>query len=334
MKNHTRSASTAMLAVILLSASALACQVPVFRYALERWDADKYQILIISSGPLDPVARERVERLQGAAQVIQAARQGNANLEIRTEDISNVNDPRLQKMWEQHPRDTGPMMVVLYPRNAEQVPDRVIQTSALDDLSVAQLLGSPAGEQVAQRLAAGHSAVWIFVPCGQADRDRTAIETLQQRLTANREFLTVPSAEELELDPDVLAANKIPLRIEFSVVELDRNDPAEAFMLRSLTGSEMDLPNDQPLAFPVFGRGRVLYGLVGAGIMPETIDAACRFMAGPCSCQVKNQNPGFDLLLKYNWEQAVEGAIISTAVPDETAEPRLLTIPPGKRGSR
>ena len=141
----------------------------------------------------------------------------------------------------------------------------------------------------------------------------------------------MPTAEELDVEPTRLENNKIPLRIEFSVVTLDRADPLEAFLLRTLNYSEADLPENEPLAFPVFGRGRVLYGLVGAGIMPETLATACKFMAGPCSCQVKNQNPGFDLLLAHDWERAVAGSMISDALPDETAEPKLLAIPPGRK---
>ena len=64
--------------------------------------------------------------------------------------------------------------------------------------------------------------------------------------------------------------------------------------------------------------------------MPATIGVACKFIAGPCSCQVKNLNPGFDLLLSYNWDEAVDGSMISDAVPDESSEPVLLTIPPGR----
>jgi hypothetical protein len=148
----------------------------------------------------------------------------------------------------------------------------------------------------------------------------------------NQERLAVPTAEELEIEPAILARNKIPLRIEFTIVTLERRDLREAFLVDSLMKSESDLDAAQPLAFPVFGRGRVLYALVGAGIVAENIDAACQFMAGPCSCQVKNQNPGFDLLINSNWDEAVAGSIISAAIPEDTAEPRLLTIPFGRPG--
>ena len=44
--------------------AAMACQVPVFRFALERWTADKYEIVVIHDGPLTPEARSHIERLQ------------------------------------------------------------------------------------------------------------------------------------------------------------------------------------------------------------------------------------------------------------------------------
>ncbi len=62
---------------------------------------------------------------------------------------------------------------------------------------------------------------------------------------------------------------------------------------------------NEPMAFPVFGRGRVLYALIGKGINAGTIEQACRDLTGPCTCQVKDQNPGTDLLMAVNWEKLV-----------------------------
>jgi len=55
------------------------------------------------------------------------------------------------------------------------------------------------------------------------------------------------------------------------------------------------------MAFPVFGRGRALYALVGDGINKETIGEACVFLATACTCMVKEQNPGTDLILAADW---------------------------------
>jgi hypothetical protein len=59
--------------------------------------------------------------------------------------------------------------------------------------------------------------------------------------------------------------------------------------------------------FPVFGQGRVLYALVGAGINEMTIAETCGFLVGACSCQVKALNPGTDLLIWADWWAGLEG---------------------------
>ena len=313
-----------ILVMALLGASAVACQVPVFRYALERWSADKYEVWIVHSGPLDASSQALVDKLE-------SLKLGeNANLEIQIIALSNLREKRLVELWKNRLALDKPLMVVLYPHSAREVPDRVLVAQSLTEQHFDQLVHSHVREQLAQRLSSGQTAVWIYVPCGDEAQDAAALKLLNARIAVNRARLTVPTADELEIAPAILATNKIPLRIEFTILTLERTDPSESFLLKSLDKSESDLGATQPLAFPVFGRGRVLYALVGAGIAEKNIDTACQFVAGPCSCQVKNQNPGFDLLISSKWDEAVAGSIISAAIPEETAEPRLLTIPPGR----
>lgn len=308
-----------------LAASAWACQVPVFRYALERWTADKYEVVILHDEPLTAEIQAQLQDLQ-----TERTRQ-LSNVEVRVFEASQLRDPRLKELWQQRTDTTRPLMVALYPRNAMEVPDRLLSVQPLTDSTLAELISSPARREIARRLSAGESAVWVFVPSGHASKDEQALKELKQQILHNQQQLTLPSAEELEIDPKVLASNKLPLKIGFSVITVERTDPQEKFLVQALDRSEVELPSSEPMAFPVFGRGRVLYALVGKGIMPATIDAACSFMTGPCSCQVKNQNPGFDLLLSHDWEQAVAGSMISVPIPDETTEPRLLAIPPGRK---
>ncbi len=47
---------------------------------------------------------------------------------------------------------SAPLMIVLYPRTAEQVPDRVIEAAELTSESVERLLLSPVRQEVAQPL--------------------------------------------------------------------------------------------------------------------------------------------------------------------------------------
>ncbi|MDX1925347.1 MAG: hypothetical protein SFV81_02440 [Pirellulaceae bacterium] len=312
-----------VLFIVLIASSAWACKVPVFRYALERWNADKYQVLVIHNGSLSATSQAMVSRLQ-------SPQLGSGmNLEMQLKPAHEVREKRLLELWKNRTDSSQPLMVVLFPKTAAEIPDRVLLAQPLTEANVDRLLHSPLRKQLAERLSSGQTSVWIFVRSGNEAKDTAALKVLNDRIAANVQRLSVPTAQELEIEPKVLAKNKIPLRIDFSVLELSREDERESFLMNALMKSEVDLDASEPMAFPVFGRGRVLYALVGAGIMPETIDTACQFMAGPCSCQVKNQNPGFDLLIDSDWDTTVAGSIISDALPQEPAEPKLLTIPRG-----
>jgi hypothetical protein len=54
----------------------------------------------------------------------------------------------------------------------------------------------------------------------------------------------------------------------------------------------------------VYGRGRALFSCLGEGIHPDNLVQDIEFITGACSCTVKEQNPGVDLLVQYDWEAA------------------------------
>jgi len=101
------------------------------------------------------------------------------------------------------------------------------------------------------------------------------------------------------------------LRIAFSVLRVSRADPAEQFFLSLLLGIDPDYRSlDGPVAFPVFGRGRVLLGLGGENLTSTNIEDACQYICGACSCEIKAQNPGTDLLMAVNWDDAAQDRLI------------------------
>ena len=305
--------------------AALACNVPVFRYALERWPADMYEVVILSDGPLDGSSSDRVGVLR------KSKTEHSANLNVRTIDVAHAKDEMLVRLWKEHGKNDQPLMAVLYPRNAQEVPDRVAAVVPFTDASIEYLTDSPVRQEVVKKLLEGDSAVWIFVPSGHQDQDASALKLLKEQIKRNQDELELPPQDELEADEFFLADTAIELRIGFSIVTLDRNDPKEQMLLQLLLGSEPDLESlDQPMAFPVIGRGRALYALVGKGIFRDTIAMASSFVVGPCSCQVKDQNPGFDLLLAVDWDEKVGGSGISDPAPERSTKPILLEIPPGK----
>ncbi len=316
------------LLLLLAGTVAIACQVPVFRYALERWPADHYEIVVLHDGPLDAADQKRVGSLRESDHRSPIA----ANYGVLTLDVGELQDEPLRELWTKHGDRGKPVMAVLYPRNAQEVPDRIADVSPLTDEAIAQIADSPVRQEIVKRLVDGVSAVWIFVPSGHADQDAVALATLTEQVERNQKELELPPQDEIEADELFNEESTVELRLEFSIVTLRRDDEKEKFLLKLLLGSEPDLETlDEPMAFPVLGRGRVLYALVGKGIFRDTIAMASSFIVGPCSCQVKEQNPGFDLLLAVDWDEKIGASSITKPLPTTSAEPILIDIPPGKK---
>ena len=307
---------------------AFACNVPVFRYALERWPADPYELVVLHEGKLSAEEVAAVDMLRKT----DLRSDTPANFNVRTIEISASNDRLLEDIWKKREGDSGPLLVTLYPRNAQEVPDRIVSVHPLSSQIVQRSVDSPMRQQLAKRLLSGDSAVWVFVPCGDKDQDEAALERLKLEVKKNQQSLELPPQDELEEDDLFQPENPIELRLGFSIITVDRKDPKETFFLEMLMGSEPDLESlEEPMAFPVIGRGRVLYALVGKGIFRDTIAMASRFVVGPCSCQVKEQNPGFDLLLAVDWDEKLGGAAISEPVETPSKGPILIDIPTGKK---
>jgi hypothetical protein len=122
--------------------------------------------------------------------------------------------------------------------------------------------------------------------------------------------------------------------MDFSTLRLSRDAAQEHAFVQMLLGTESDLDEvTAPIVFPVFGQGRALYALVGDGIKDETIEKSATFLIGKCSCEVKEQNPGMDLLLAADWKQIVESQ--SAGIPDlptmdelTKSAPETVTVAP------
>ncbi len=309
--------------VVCISASVLvACQVPVFRYALERWNPEAYPVVIISPSVMSE------EEKQGFI-ASESASIGKL-LQIDWKKADDSLPPDLLKLWKSSATDKG-VVVAYYPEKSD-LRGTIAYTAPLQAESLSSMVTSPARKEIASRLSAGESAVWVLLESGDKAKDQAARQAIESQLALDEEWLKLPSPEEMEIKPEILDNVKIRLRVDFSVMSVSRNDPQEKFLIECLLNSEPDLGDfDEPVAFPVFGRGLVLYALVGKGINGDTIRAASKFICGPCSCQVKEQNPGFDLLLEHPWEQTVGDVFISQPIPGTGAQPKLLKIPPGRK---
>ena len=325
-------AVVAALGITAISSSvALACSIPVFRYALQFWDPGPYELLVFHRGSLDPAAEAKIGKLEA----IEPGVGGNLIVRrIDLDEIAKVESPRasddeagddaaigsgeggpgedgsgegdaensLVTLWKERAGSVVPSVVVRYPGRFR--PGRPFASMPLAKFDPDAWLQSPARKTISQRLTRGESAVWVFLESGDEKKDRDAAERLDRHLAEAKKELRLPeqAPEDQELFRGGLAV-ETELRLAFSVVRVSRKDPAEAPLVAMLLETEDDLKDyDEPMAFAVFGRGRALPALVGRGINRDMVLDQAAFLTGPCSCQVKEQNPGVDVLIAADWQ--------------------------------
>ena len=101
------------------------------------------------------------------------------------------------------------------------------------------------------------------------------------------------------------------MKIAFDYVKLSRDDPREEIFLEMLYSQSPELKQSkEALAFPVFGRGRVISGVPASRINEVAIGEMCEYLCGKCSCTVKSENPGMELLMDVPWAKYIsEGSM-------------------------
>jgi len=330
------------LALLLSVHSLPACSVPVFRYALEKWAADEYQAIVFHRGPLTAAQQALMQPLGEGL-----AGQLPANVALQTVDLAQNPDPALLALWRQLGSDTLPALILKYPQKS-RLSDHLF-AGPLTAAAVQQVLDSPARREIIRRIAQGQSVVWVLLETGDAARDEAAAKVAAQRLDYLTTVLKLPAIEAQDIASGLVSVPKDGLKLAFSVLRMNRKDAAESVFARMLLHSEPDLLDlQEPMLFPVFGRGRALYALAGKGINHETLDEAATFLTGKCSCEVKELNPGVDLLLTADWDGLIKAqsegdrpAVLQqqAAAAAAVAAPETVTItgaiaPPPAPGNR
>jgi len=299
--------------LVLPAHEARACTVPVFRYALERWAPDAYEVAVYHDAPLSEGDRAIIDWLKQRG----SDNKFPANLEVRVVDVSAAPDS-------ERPAEL-PAMVVHYPPKGAKA--QAIWSGRLTQEAARAVVNSPARRQVARKLLEGDSAVWVLLESGDREKDGAAAKLLSAQIQKLGKSLEPPRITDDDMTAYGIDRTQsiIPLKVSFSMVRVSREDPDEAVFVQMLVRSEPDLHEyaDQPMAFPVFGRGRGLYALVGRGINEANVAEACAFITNPCSCQVKVENPGFDLLMAADWDGAITGEVLA-----EEALPPLTGVMP------
>jgi hypothetical protein len=285
----------ALVGALLLSTHMTrACTIPVYEYALVNWPADIYRVTVFHSEPFSEKDHAVVTWLQEASYTYDLA----ANYLLEVVDVSQELSADKQAVWDSLESPELPFLVVQYPQIADY--QGIVWSGCLCLESAQMIVDSPARREIAKRqLNDGNAAVWVLLESGDATEDAAAETFIAEQLA----LLNATLAEEKdEFDAEKAA---------FSLFRISRSDPQEEVFIKMLMYCEPGLFEfaRYPMVFPVFGRGRALYAIAGGGITDRNIALAADFITGFCSCQVKEENPGTDLLMVVDWEAGIKEGV-------------------------
>ncbi len=301
---------TLLMAMTLLSLGAQrasACSIPVFRYALDRWSADAYRLEVSTTDAKDESVAKFLRNLGASSPY-------------------NIEGVRL-------PADARGPSRLLYPPGKDgqrqEAWSGTLNTEALE-----QFVKSSVRQQIVEQMVGGASGVWVFVESGDKAADDAAVAKLEKRLRYLENVAQLPHID--PTDPTSKLGPGPKLQVKFPVLRVAKTEATEKLFLKTLAGVKAteEMTKGAWLA-AVFGRGRVLGSWPVAGFGDEQVEEVSLFLLGACSCQVKNLNPGWDLLLRADWDAelakadklaAVSGDTAITATPEKVAELETVRI--------
>ena len=160
---------------------------------------------------------------------------------------------------------------------------------------VKSLISSPLRENIASELMAGKLCVMVYLLSDNKEKDDNGRKILQKALSAS------------------------PFGSIISVVELSRSSKGENIFVTMLLNVEDDLKYiSEPMLFGVFGRFKALEPLLGKGITEENINLMIDYFTAECSCLIKDDLPGTDILFNGNWDNPAP-ALLNKIIDDNPA---------------
>jgi hypothetical protein len=310
--------SLIVAAVLATGPAARACNTPVYRYAMYNWPAAPYRVFYFHEArpPKEDVAVNRL--LEHASRA-----EAPLNLSLETVDVTKKDrfaklPEVVRKAWEERSSKAKTLHAVFNTRG-----QRVFVGELRLD-SARAMVDSPARRRLGNLLAQGNAGVLVLLASPKADVTRKAdlaIDELLRRVQAGE--VAVPTTDGSTdspatgggvsgvagkgvADDDQVRAD--PRRLKVARITISRTDPAEVWLVRTLLAVEEDLGQyvEEPMVFAVYGRARVMPPFVGKGITVDNLAEGVAFLAGACSCVIKDENPGVDLLLGWNWDTVSE----------------------------
>jgi hypothetical protein len=294
-----------------------ACTIPVFRYALERWDLTTYEIVVYHPGPLPDDLQKALDDLNRTPSKV--------NVEVTFVDLeaqvtSKLRDDHIKRWKAVATNHDIPWMLVRYETKGEPAVTAWSGPCTLANLR--NLLDSPMRQAILSHLTRGASGVFVVMSSGDANEDRKAFDFVQvnaQRL--EKAIKLVPQGKE---GPQIRWP--LPLKVWFPVLVLDRTKAEEAALVQLLLGTGEELPDAKgPIVFTIYGKGRALPGITGEDLTEKMLFQVTELLCLPCTCELKDAYLGRDLPMMADWK-AIENKLFES-VPAPTPEDPVAPAP-------
>jgi hypothetical protein len=300
-----------LLLILLVPFSRIkACTTPVFLYAMQMWQQDVYQGLVIYKNGLSAEEEKILSTIQRSI-----SDSIPLNLSIQKMDISSDRKALKRMLGKEIPKEL-PAFVLWH--GGRMGLDHPFWNGTLQEAGMAAMADSPVRKEMAGHLVRGVPIVWVFVRSGNDEKDNQAANILKNELEAAKAEILQDPVFQPHFKHIVDKNNLLP------IVEVFRGSAREEVLMPMLLNYYPGLEElDEPLVFPVFGRGRAVGVLIGDEIEALNLEDVIAFLLNPCSCQIKMANPGFDLMLKGDWytllaryEEAPVRPVMATVLPD------------------
>ena len=311
--------------------AAIACKVPVFRYALERWNVDRYKMVVLIDEEPQDSAKEVIASLRD----LDAST--HANVDVDVIDIGKLSEQEFWQLEDFDPEVQTPHLQVFYP--AKEGQRRLCWEGPLSMASARQWIDSPLRTSLQADLVSGTSAVWLLIEGEDPQVNARVEEIVRRGFQQATEEVKIPAgviprvgaSEYMRTHPgasmdDVLRCD-VPLKVDFQLRRLASDDENELAIRQMVSG--LASSQSAPLLVPIFGRGRMLDVIEAGNIDTDVIVSICRYIVGECSCTVKTQNPGVDMLINTDWPATIGGEEILMLESSLDPVPVLVEVPTG-----
>ncbi len=252
------------------------CTTKVSEWTMLNFAPASYEFVYFTNGKLDNQTIQKHEKIQ---QLIK-----DVNLNFSIIDINHFKNRNEKMMFEMAQKETKPIYALYYKNQLFS------QFNSTDELL--SLLESPMLAGIADEIKGGKLCVLLYLKKGNDNENNHGVDVLNKYLSTSILKDIIPV---LTLNPDNLK---------------------ERMFIKILLNVESDLAYiKEPMLFGIFGRFRILEPLVGKGITGENINYLVQFLSADCSCIIKSQMPGIDMLYFNKWKD-VKPALLNNIITE------------------